>query len=104
MATTNAYDTTRGINQKGIPQMKKALQTYQSAVDKACGDALSYAGYKKSITAAISGTQTLNNLNRYLNSLKSTQAELVKKLNGFLTALEKIEAAYKTQDKNFTFK
>jgi hypothetical protein len=100
----SAFDTTRGINVKGVPKMKDAITKYQKSVDSACGNALTYAGYRKEIEAAMAGTQTLNNLNKYLTSLKNTQAELVKKMHQFLSVLDKIEAAYKNQDKNFTFK
>ena len=103
MAKT-AYDTTRGINVKGIPAMKDAVTKYQKAVDSACSAALTYSGYRKEVEAAMAGTQTLNNLTKYLNSLKSTQAELVKNLHKFLSSLDTISNAYKKQDSNFTFK
>ena len=103
MATT-AYDTTRGINIKGIPAMKDAVTKYQKSVDSACSAALTYSGYRKEVEAAMAGTQTLNNLNKYLNSLKTTQAELVKNLHKFLSSLDTIQSAYTKQDSNFTFK
>lgn len=100
----SSFDTTRGISIKGVPSMKDALKKYQSAVDSACDGALKYAGYRKEIEAAMAGTQTLNNLNKYLTSLKATQSSLVKELHRFLSILDTIEANYKNQDKNFTFK
>ncbi len=99
-----AYDTTRGINVKGVQPMKDALKKYQSAVDKACDDALSFNGYRKTIQTAMAGTQTLNNLNAYLKSLKETQGKLVSQLQQFVTALDGIDSKYKKQDKEFTFK
>jgi hypothetical protein len=104
MATTTYYDTTRGINTAGVPKMKEAVQKYQSAVDSACNDALSFKGYKKNITAAMRGTQTLKTLEKYMNSLKSTQGQLVGQLHGFVTALEGIDKKYSDQDKKFEFK
>lgn len=103
MAKT-VYDTTRGINVNGIANMKKAVTTYQKSVDSACGAALNYSGYRKEIEAAMAGTQTLTNLNKYLGSLKSTQATLVKNLHRFLAKLDEIKSAYSKQDSNFTFK
>lgn len=99
-----AYDTTRGINIKGVQPMKDAIKKYQSAVDKACDDALNYSGYKKTIQAAMAGTETLNTLQKYLNSLKASQGKLVSRLQQFVTALDGIDAKYKKQDKEFTFK
>ncbi len=98
-----AYDTTRGINVKGVTPMKNAVKKYQSAVDAACDDALSYKGYRKTIQAAMAGTQTLNNLNAYLKTLQTAQGKLVSQLHQFVTALDGIDSKYKDQDKKFTF-
>ncbi len=103
MATT-AYDTTRGINQAGVPKMIDAVKKYQKEVDSACAAALNYAGYRKEVEAAMAGTSTLNNLNKYLGSLKNTQSELVKNLHKFVNMLQGIYAKYKKQDASFTFK
>lgn len=99
-----AYDTTRGINVKGVQPMKDAIKKYQSAVDKACNDALNYGGYRKTVQTAMAGTETLNTLNKYLTSLKTTQGQLVSQLQQFVTALDGIDTKYKKQDKEFTFK
>ena len=102
MATS--LDTTRGININGITPMKSAIHSYQSAVDSACNTALNYNGYRATIQAAMAGTQTLNNLNAYLNSLKSAQGKLTKQLNQFETRLDTIQKQYQGQDAKFTFK
>ena len=98
-----AYDTTRGINTKGVTPMKEAIVKYQKAVDSACDDALSYKGYRKTIQAAMAGTQTLNNLDAYLKTLKTAQGKLVSQLHKFVTQLDGLGTKYKEQDKKFTF-
>ena len=91
----NTYDTTRGINAKGITQMQSAINSYKSKLVKSIGEVLQYSTYATGLNKAIKGNEFIKTVEKGFTSVNKSATEIISQLDKFSSALDKIESEYK---------